>query len=267
MTEDITEDVTALLRAYDDQLRSEGEVHGALWTTTDGPLVRAVFGWGGFTTYRSLAGVDDLDALIERTIAYFRDETDVRQFEWKTRGHDRPALLTDRLLQHGLEPGELETVMVGRVGHLVQHVDLPPGVRVRQAGVNGDFVDDVTRANATQLEVFGVGPSPQETLDRLARSDGNATMWIAEHGDEVVCAGRLEVVPGTDFAGLWGGVTKAEWRGRGIYRALTAARAACAERVGVKYVQSDCSAMSRPILERSGLIAITTTTPYIWKRS
>ena len=38
-----------------------------------------------------------LDALIERTIAYFRDETDVEDFEWKTRGHDAPADLAERL--------------------------------------------------------------------------------------------------------------------------------------------------------------------------
>jgi hypothetical protein len=35
---------------------------------------------------------------------------------------------------------------------------------------------------------------------------------------------------------------------------------------GVRYIHSDCSAMSRPILERSGLVAVTTTTPYLWKR-
>lgn len=35
---------------------------------------------------------------------------------------------------------------------------------------------------------------------------------------------------------------------------------------GVKYLHSDCTAMSRPILERSGLTAVTTTTPYNWHR-
>ena len=57
-----------------------------------------------------------------------------------------------------------------------------------------------------------------------------------------------------------------EWRGKGIYRALTAARARFALGEGVRYIHSDCSAMSRPILERSGLVAVTTSTPYLWKR-
>ena len=42
--------------------------------TEDGPLVRGVFSWGGFVSYRDLDGVDDLDALIARTVAYYRDD-------------------------------------------------------------------------------------------------------------------------------------------------------------------------------------------------
>ena len=91
--------------------------------------------------------------------------------------------------------------------------------------------------------------------------------WIVEAGGDVVSTGRLELVPGTDFAGLWGGATRAEWRAQGIYRALTAARARSAQAKGVLYLNSDSTEYSRPILERSGFLAVTTTTPYIWRRS
>ncbi|MEZ4597979.1 MAG: hypothetical protein R3C32_14885 [Chloroflexota bacterium] len=47
---------------------------------------------------------------------------------------------------------------------------------------------------------------------------------------------------------------------------MTAARAHAALGLGVRYIHSDCTDMSRPILERSGLVAVTTTTPYIWSR-
>ena len=78
---------------------------------------------------------------------------------------------------------------------------------------------------------------------------------------------RLDLAyDGTEFAGIWGGSTLPEWRGQGIYRALTAARARAALAEGVRYINSDCTAMSRPILERSGLVAVTTTTPYVWRR-
>lgn len=262
----MTENPEALLRAYDEQLRRDAEVQGAVAVTEDGPLVRAVFPRGGFVSYASLEQVDDLDALVDRTIAHFRDETELDEFEWKTRGHDQPVDLTERLLAHGFVAEEVETVMAGSVDHLVTEVDLPDGVRVRRAGDGGDFTGDVTRAAALQREVFGDGPTPEQVLDRLARSDGEETLWLAESGDQVICAGRLAVVPGTEFAGLWGGATHPDWRGHGIYRALTAARARYARTHGVRYLQSDCSPMSRPILERSGLVAITTTTPYIWRR-
>ena len=71
---------------------------------------------------------------------------------------------------------------------------------------------------------------------------------------------------GAEFAGLWGGATRPEWRGRGIYRALTAARARSALRAGKTLIHSDSTEYSRPILERSGLVRVSTTTPYRWRR-
>jgi GNAT superfamily N-acetyltransferase len=107
-------------------------------------------------------------------------------------------------------------------------------------------------------------------LERLERMQVLEQFWVAESdngdGSRVVCSGRLAMVEGTEFAGVWGGSTLPEWRGRGIYRALTAARARAALAEGVRYIQSDCTSMSRPILERSGLVAVTTTTPYVWTR-
>ena len=90
--------------------------------------------------------------------------------------------------------------------------------------------------------------------------------WIAEAGGEVVSAGMLRPVRGTRFAGIWGGGTHPSWRGRGIYRALTAHRARSALRGGWDLVHSDSTEDSRPILERSGLHRVTGTTPYVRSR-
>ena len=57
------------------------------------------------------------------------------------------------------------------------------------------------------------------------------------------------------------------YRGRGIYRALTNARARSAMATGHSFAHSDSTEYSRPILERQGLAKVTTTTPYLWKRS
>ncbi len=261
----------SLLAAYDAQLRGVAEVQGSLSWDRSGPLWRGLFPDSGFVSYESLEAlgtVEAVDALVGETVAYFAAIPQVTEFEWKTRGHDWPDDLGSHLRAHGLEPVEVETVMVGEASSLAVDVDLPVGLSVRR-------VDDlaepereavIREASAMQHDVFGAGPSGDEVLDRLDRVGGAETFWVAEADGRVVSAGRLNRVEGTEFAGLWGGATLPEWRGKGIYRALTAARARFALAEGVRYIHSDCSAMSRPILERSGLVAVTTSTPYVWKR-
>jgi ribosomal protein S18 acetylase RimI-like enzyme len=261
-----------LLQAYDDQLRTEAEVRDDRDLTRIGPLWCAILGDGarGFVTYRDLEGLSggELDELIEHVVAHYRDGTDVASFEWKTRGHDAPADLTDRLAAHGFVPEEEETVMVGDAAGLAVDVPLPDGVVVRRAGVGGDLADDAARASELQARVFGrgSGPSTERLVADLRVHADLLTLWLAEANGSVVSAGRLSIVPGTQFAGLWGGATDPEWRGRGVYRALTAARARHALEHGVRYLHSDSTEMSRPILERNGLRPVTTTTPYIWTR-
>lgn len=258
-----------LLAAYDAELRGEAELHGATDTDSHGPLWWGRYGEHGMVSYEHEALVGaPVDELIKAAISHFREETEVVDFEWKSRGHDEPADLGARLVAHGLVPDEVETVMIGEAALLTAAVDLPPAVTVRRAGEGADLLEDVRRSQEMQDAVFGrpSGQSAEELAAFCATPDGHHQIWLAEAAGQVVCAGRVVVVEGTEFAGLWGGATRAEWRGHGIYRALTAARARSALDLGVRYLHSDCSSMSRPILERSGLIAVTTTTPYVWTR-
>jgi hypothetical protein len=266
MTPETGTDAAALLAVYDAQLRGAAEVAGSLSWDRSGPLWRGVFPTSGFVSYESLEGVDDVDALIADTVAFYAGIPQVAEFEWKTRGHDRPADLGARLEAHGLEAEEIETVMVGEASGLAVDVELPAGVSVRRVDQLPDRDALVVEASEVAARIFGDGPSGAEMLDRLDRMQGLEQFWVAEADGRVVCSGRLARVEGTEFAGVWGGSTLPEWRGKGIYRALTAARARAALADGVRYLHSDCSAMSRPILERSGLVAVTTTTPYVWHR-
>jgi hypothetical protein len=112
-------------------------------------------------------------------------------------------------------------------------------------------------------------PVSDERADALLRRlsvDPSTELWVAEVGGRMISAGRLEPVPNSDFAGIWGGSTLEEWRGRGIYRALTAARARSALAIGRTWINSDSTEYSRPILERSGFVKVSTTTPYEWRR-
>ncbi|MFE6969469.1 GNAT family N-acetyltransferase [Isoptericola sp. NPDC057653] len=261
-------DATSLLAAYDDQLRTDAETPGALAVTRLGPLRLVTFAAGrGFVTYRDLAGADaaTIRGFVASALAHFRDDATVTSVEWKTRGHDVAPGLHEALVDHGFVPEEPESIMIGEARLLVADVPLPEGVTLRRVTAEAD----VRAMSAMADEVFGDDPATSGHADSILHRqerDPEMELWIAEADGRVVSAGRLEPVPGTQFAGLWGGSTRPEWRGRGIYRALTSARARSALERGKTYLNSDSTEFSRPILERSGLVKVSTTTPYEWRR-
>ena len=261
-------DAADLLRVYDSQLRGEAEVLTAETCERHGPLLWATYSDGrGFVTYRSLAGSEDrLESLVAATRTHFEAQPGMREVEWKTRGHDVAPGLPDILREHGFEPQDAESVMLGEAQAMAVDVVLPPGVSVRRITTE----PDLRRMSVMQAMVFGDGHPDEahtaELLRRLAADPDGLELWVAEADGEVISAGRLEPVPGTQVAGIWGGSTLAPWRGRGIYRALTAERARSALRRGFPFLHSDSTEFSRPILERSGFLKITTTTPYEWRR-
>jgi hypothetical protein len=260
-------DSAGLLAAYDGQLRTDAETPGALSVTRQGPLRLVTFHRGrGFITYQDLggAGADEIRRMVPEALAHFQADPTISKVEWKTRGHDHAPGLHEALLSHGFTPDEPESIMVGDAEALALDVPLPDGVALRRITEEADIRAMV----AMQDEVFGNAHGDEVlagTLRRLACGD-ELELWVAEADGVVISAGRIDPVPGTDFAGIWGGSTRPQWRGRGIYRALTAERARSALRMGKKHINSDSTEFSRPILERSGLVKVSTTTPYNWNR-
>ncbi|MET7668657.1 GNAT family N-acetyltransferase [Micromonospora luteifusca] len=256
-----------LLAAYDEQLRTDAETPSAVSVTRHGPLRLVTFAGGrGFVTYRDLGGADaeTIRRLVPETLAHYQADPEIERVKWKARGHDHAPGLHEALLENGFTADEPESIMIGEARLLAVDVPLPEGVTLRRVSEEAD----VRAMSAMQDEAFENPVSDDMAnalLRRLARDDG-MELWVAEAGGRIVSAGRLEPVPGTDFAGIWGGATLAEWRGRGIYRALTAARARSALRMGKTLINSDSTEYSRPILERYGLINVSTTTPYNWQR-
>lgn len=260
-------DARQYLKAYDDQLRTDAETPSAVEVARLGPLHVVTFAGGrGFVTYRDLAGADaaTITAWIGQVVAHYRQRPEITRVEWKTRGHDYAPGLHDALLRHGFAPDEPESVMIGEAKLLDVDVPLPAGVRLHTVTAEPDV-----RAMSAMQDVAFDDPVSDRTADtllrRLALRDG-MELWVAEVDGQIIGAGRLEPVTGTDFAGIWGGATLQEWRGRGIYRALTAARARSAMSIGKTLVHSDSTEYSRPILERSGLLKVTKTTPYRWQQ-
>lgn len=257
------------LAAYDEQLRTDAETPSAVEVTVLGPLRLVTFAGGrGFVTYQDLDGAD-ADAIIRlvgAALAHYKADPEITRVEWKTRGHDWAPGLHQCLLDHGFVAEEPESIMIGEARRLAVDVPLPDEVTLRQISAKSD----VHAMCAMSAQVFGDSLAESAAmadalLRRLSLDDG-MELWVAEADGQVVSAGRLEPVPGTDFAGIWGGSTLKELRGRGIYRALTAARAQSALRQGKTLINSDSTGYSRPILERYGFLKVSTTTPYLWRR-
>jgi GNAT superfamily N-acetyltransferase len=253
-----------LLAAYD--------ADGRRWTPPTSPageryehlgsILRVVGRQRGFIDPAPDLGVagDALDGLICEQRDFFAARGEA--VEWKTRGHDRPAEVPERLVAAGFVPEDQETVMIGPAHRLAVESAPPPEVVIRQVTARRDF----ERVAALESEVWSedLGSMAGELYAQAEANPAEMLVFVAEVERQVVSAAWLTIKPGTGFAGLWGGATLPGWRGRGVYRALVAHRAKLAASRGVRYLQVDASDESRPILSRLGLVAVTTTTPYVW---
>ncbi|WP_411086474.1 GNAT family N-acetyltransferase [Streptomyces sp. 061-3] len=264
----MTHDHDALLSLFDHEMREHARPDGpGVRVERTADVVRQVGAaddWNGVVW-----SAPDLDAVradaaiaaqVERFTALGLDE-----FEWKLYAHDRPADLGQRLRAAGFVAEEPETLLVAPVADLPTTVELPEGVRLRTVTDAAD-VELMARAHE---RAFGSDWSGlrHQVLARLTEAPDSFVGVLAMVGDEPVSSARMEMYPGTGFAGLWGGGTVEPWRGKGIYRALVAFRAAIAAERGYTYLQVDATDQSRPILQRLGFTALSTTTPYVYRRT
>ncbi|MFJ4715850.1 GNAT family N-acetyltransferase [Streptomyces sp. NPDC088785] len=249
-----------VLALYDRQIRlgTQPYEEGARVERVGGVLrhVGPPGGWHGVLW----SDLDDetADAAIAAQVRLFRELGG--EVEWKTYAHDRPADLGARLTAAGFVAEERETLLVAETAALPLDTAPPEGIRL--VPVTGEA--HIALVEAVHARAFDHESShiAQQIRRQLADDPDTVPAVLALHGDEPVSAARLELNPGTDFAGLWGGGTVPEWRGRGIYRAVVAYRARIAAERGYPYLQVDATEYSRPILERLGFEVLGTTTPY-----
>jgi ribosomal protein S18 acetylase RimI-like enzyme len=257
-------DLHAVLRRYDERMRREAPADGpGARVERDGQVVRQIApdgnGWHGVLW----SGLDETtaDAAIAGQVRAFARYD--RPFEWKVYDHDLPADLSDRLRRAGFVPEPAEALMVADVSEVPTGIDLPEGVRLHTVTGAAD-VDLLVRVHD---EVFGDASGTDLRpwmVSVLETAPETAHLVVAMAGARPVSAARSDLPPGGEFAGLWGGGTLPEWRGRGLYRALVAARARHAAQRGYRYLQVDASDESRPILQRLGFRQLSTTTPYVF---
>jgi ribosomal protein S18 acetylase RimI-like enzyme len=256
---------SALLAAFDEQVRIRPEAAGGSTVVEreDG-VVRVMDGDDGWigVTFSDLAA-ETADEAIAAQVRRFAELDPSAEWEWKHYSHDRPTDLPQRLRAAGLIPGPAEALLVARIADLGLDDRPPSGVELievqDQQGIDAlvsvheaVFGGDHTKTGRALAAQIYSDPPPVRAV-------------LAVAGGLPVSSGRIEFTFGTDFASLWGGGTLPAWRGRGIFRALVAHRAALAAEAGFRYLQVDASADSQPILRRLGFIDLATTTPFTFE--
>lgn len=204
----------------------------------------------------------DLDA--DSADEVIRQERDLAKrrgmsLEWKAFSFDSPSDLPYRLRSAEFEVGEKESLVV---------YDLSDGLGAL-AEVRTDDVRRMTRQD--QLEdyrevseaAFGRDASRWVGLLAEALDLGGTDVrgYIAYEEGRPCAVGRLYTNPASLFGGLYGGGTAPEFRSRGHYRALVAARARDALESGVAYLLSDALPTSLPILLKLGFVHVADTWP------
>jgi GNAT superfamily N-acetyltransferase len=198
------------------------------------------------------------DAEIARLVGRLRELPG--HVEWKLYSHDRPADLPQRLAAAGLVPDDEEALVVAEVAAVPTETE----VDVRVA-TTPELIDVFVALNE---RAFGTGHAGvgRELKRALERDEPSMLAVVCFVDGEPASGARIDFVEGSPFAGLYGGATLPEYRGRGLYRATVAKRAELALARGYRYLQVDALPTSRPILERLGFVQLTTTTPYLVPR-
>jgi GNAT superfamily N-acetyltransferase len=240
-----------LLKLYDREEREHAAIVGM--RREEAPeLVRQVdlVGTSSTVLYSKMAA-EDLDRVIEREAAYFAALG--HDLEWKAYAHDAPSDLVERLRAHGFACDEREAIVVLDVDHAPTSL-LEPPLGVRRVKKPEDL--------RALMSIFK--PHRPDAADRLIgqmrEAPAELSVYVAEVDGQTASCGWVRFPVGTSFASLWGGSTLPQFRKRGAYTRLVAARVQEARQRGFRYVTVDAGAMSRPILEKRGFRVLTWAT-------
>ena len=179
-------------------------------------------------------------------------------FMWTLDPHTEPPDFASQLAAHGVYPDPHDEEVAVMALPIEAAVESPPipGLEILDA-----LRDLATfrKADAAASEAFmsddgGDAPERVAMLERRRlnmRAAGNRVLLLAMVDGEPAGAGGLTLHPPAG-AIINGGSVRPAFRGRGVYRAMVAARLEIARRSGVEGLAVWGGAMSRPILDRLG---------------
>ena len=197
------------------------------------------------------AGVEERATALR---ALFRDRGRV-EFTWWVGTSATPRDVEARLLALGAAPYGDDPIIASMVSTTpppeVQGVDVRRVERLEEFTIARELA--WTTAGFTDEQLVQVRSTLAARWEERQRT-GNAAIFLAYAEGEPVASGDMLFLP---FAGfLSGAVTRPDYRGRGIFRALVRARWDEAVRRGTPALIVGAGKMSRPILERVGFAAV-----------
>lgn len=198
-----------------------------------------------------------LDQLIAEQVAYFAALG--QPFTWKVYTHDCADTLRERLLAHSFAGDEAEPVLALDLQTAPDSLLEPPAADVRRV-TDPSQIDAIVGIEA---QVWGGDFDwlARRMADHL-RVPGYLSAYVAYVDGEPACAGWTYFTIGSRFAGLFGGSTLPQQRGRGLYTALLQVRTQEAIARGYHYLLIEPTEMSRPIVSRHGFELLTHAQDY-----
>lgn len=203
----------------------------------------------------------DADAVIAAEVARVRRER--RGMQWNVYDDDAPPDLAARLARAGFRLQAGETVLVRPTdGAATDDVAPPEGITLRRLTREAELADYF----AVDEAVWGTGFSAWVRswfVPALAGEADPVAIFVAYADRTPVGCGWVTLPPRRTFAHLFGGTVLPTHRGRGVYRALVAARARTARAAGLPWLVTDANAHSEPRLTRAGFTPIARRTEWV----
>ena len=209
-------DRRVLLDLHDRELRIEIETPGVEKQTFPG-LTRVIRPAPGmnFVLYSRLEP-GKLDQAILDQIAFFQKFD--QPFSWQVFDHDLPPELPERLAAHGFEPDDDPAAVLVLDLHASEFISAPlKRLEVRRL-TDVEQLDDVVRVEE-QVNGGDFRWLKQRMMPHFEIA-GYLSVYVGYLEGRPVSTGWIYFHPGSQFAGLFGGATLAEFRGQGWYAAV-----------------------------------------------
>jgi len=190
--------------------------------------------------------------VVKREIQYFSSRN--LPFSWKVYDYDTPPSLLETLTGEGFTPDPPDALMVLDTAKASPKMSPPMEHSIRK--IDADGLMDVAQV----LENVWGGNFDWifQRLGAHLKIPEYISIFVAYIENQPGCAGWTYYPPGSEFASLWGGSTVPAFRSRGLYSAVLSARILEAVSRGIRYLVTDASPMSKPVLEHFGFFQLAT---------